>query len=159
MPRTLIKVDLNQPPENQPQPLHNRWHPDIPAIASVLPGEIFRVECLDCLGGAVKDSDNVDDILNFNLSLAHYLSGPIEVKGTEPGDLLVVDILDIGPFPNSEWGFTAILPKELGGGFLTEYFPKPAKAIWNFEGRYATSRHVPGNLLFDIASLSYCIMC
>lgn len=40
----------------------------------------------------VKKSDSVDDILNGEFS-AHYMSGPIAVKGAEPGDLLAVDIL------------------------------------------------------------------
>lgn len=144
MPKTLIKVDINQPPENQPTSLHNRWHPEIPSVATVTAGEIFRVECLDWTGGQIKDNDSASDILNVDLTCVHYLSGPIAVKGAQPGDILVVDILDIGPLPGSEWGFTGIFAKENGGGFLTDHYPKAAKAIWNFEGRYATSRHIPG---------------
>jgi formamidase len=36
----------------------------------------------------------------------HYLSGPLEVEGAQPGDLLVVEICDIVPLPGEEWGFT-----------------------------------------------------
>lgn len=54
MPKTLIKVDLNKKPHEQPYPLHNRWHPDIPAVATVKPGDVFRVECLDWTGGQIK---------------------------------------------------------------------------------------------------------
>ena len=35
-----------------------------------------------------------DDIKNVNLTKIHNLSGPIAVEGAEPGDCLVVDILD-----------------------------------------------------------------
>jgi len=35
-----------------------------------------------------------DDIKNVNLTGVHNLSGPVAVEGTEPGDCLVVDILD-----------------------------------------------------------------
>lgn len=35
-----------------------------------------------------------DDIKNINLTTVHNLSGPIAVEGAEPGDCLVVDILD-----------------------------------------------------------------
>lgn len=35
-----------------------------------------------------------DDIRNVDLSKVHNLSGPIAVEGAEPGDCLVVDILD-----------------------------------------------------------------
>lgn len=81
---------------------------------------------------------------DVDLTRVHYLSGPIAVEEAEPGDLLVVDILDIGALEESPWGFTGIFAKENGGGFLTEHYPKAAKAIWNFEGRAATSRHIPG---------------
>ena len=38
------------------------------------------------------------------------------------------------------WGFTGIFAKENGGGFLTDHFPKAAKAIWNFEGASIQAR-------------------
>ena len=37
------------------------------------------------------DSDDVRDV---DLTSVHNLSGPIAVEGAEPGDALVVDILD-----------------------------------------------------------------
>lgn len=79
----------------------------------------------------------------------HNLSGPIRVTDTEgkaamPGDLLVVEILNLGPLPGDEWGFTGIFDRENGGGFLTDHFPKACKAIWDFEGIWASSRHIPG---------------
>lgn len=143
MTKTVISVDLTQPPEKQPTPLHNRWHPEIPAVVQVKPGEVFRVECIDWTGGQIKDNDSADDVRDIDLSRVHYLSGPIAVEGAEAGDLLVVDILDLGCLPNAEWGFTGIFAKENGGGFLTEHFPNAHKAIWNFEGVYASSRHIP----------------
>ena len=36
----------------------------------------------------------------------HYLSGPIEVDGAQPGDLLKVEILNLGTLEDNEWGFT-----------------------------------------------------
>eukprot|EP01097_Dermamoeba_algensis_P010188 TRINITY_DN7430_c0_g1_i1.p1 TRINITY_DN7430_c0_g1~~TRINITY_DN7430_c0_g1_i1.p1 ORF type:complete len:348 (+),score=71.83 TRINITY_DN7430_c0_g1_i1:38-1081(+) len=144
MPRKLISVDLSKPPSCQPTPVHNRWHPDIPFVASLKQGEVVRVECLDWTGGQISDNDCADDIQNVDLTQVHYLSGPIEVDGAEPGDVLVVHLLDLGPLQQSEWGFTGIFAKENGGGFLTQHFPTAAKAIWNFEGIYATSRHIPG---------------
>ena len=35
-----------------------------------------------------------DDIKDVDLTKVHNLSGPIAVEGAEPGDCLVVDILD-----------------------------------------------------------------
>ncbi|MFI5344612.1 MAG: formamidase [Chlamydiales bacterium] len=144
MTKTVISIDLSKAPDAQLQPLHNRWHPEIPPIVEVLPGDTFRVECIDWTGGQIKDNDSAEDVRTLDLSRVHYLSGPIAVQGAEPGDLLVVDILDIGSLPNAEWGFTGIFSKENGGGFLTDHFPLAAKAIWNLEGIYATSRHIPG---------------
>jgi formamidase len=79
------------------------------------------------------------------------LSGPIAVEGAQPGDLLIVDILDIGPVPQTNgpncgegWGYSGIFAKVNGGGFLTDYYPDAYKAIWDFHGQQCTSRHVPG---------------
>ena len=38
-----IFVFLSKLPWEQETPLHNRWHPDIPPVASVVEGETFRV--------------------------------------------------------------------------------------------------------------------
>ncbi len=107
MPKTLIKVDLKKAPEEH-EVLHNRWHPDIPMVAYVKPGDEFRVECADWTGGQIRDDNNARDILEVDLTKVHYLSGPIGVTGAEPGDLLLVDILDVGVLPDFEWGFTGI---------------------------------------------------
>ncbi|MFO1500329.1 MAG: formamidase [Verrucomicrobiota bacterium] len=143
MPKTLIHVDFKTPADKQ-KCLHNRWHPDIPMYAYVKPGAEFRIECVDWTGGQIQDDDSADDVRDVDLTKVHYLSGPIGVDGAEPGDLLVVDILDVGVLPEFEWGFTGIFAKTNGGGFLTEHFPEARKACWHFSGVYANSRHIPG---------------
>jgi len=143
MAQTIISVDVNKSPDQQEKPLHNRWHPDIPAVATMHPGEEARIECLDWTGGQIKNDDCADDIHYVDLDQVHYLSGPIYVVGAEPGDILIVDILDVGPLEVSPWGFTGIFARSNGGGFLTDYFPNACKAIWDFHGIYATSRHIP----------------
>ena len=73
------------------------------------------------------------------------------MQGAQPGDLLIVDILDVGPIPQEDsgplagqgWGYTGIFSRNNGGGFLTDRFPDAYKAIWDFKGQIATSRHVP----------------
>jgi formamidase len=62
-------------------------------------------------------------VRDIDLTTVHFLSGPIGVEGCEPGDLLVVDILDIGAKEDSLWGFNGFFSKKNGGGFLTEHFP------------------------------------
>jgi formamidase len=144
MPKTLFKVDLTKSMDQQELPGHNRWHPDIPAVVSVNPGEVFRIECKDWTDGQIKDNDDPSDVETVDLTVVHVLSGPIWVNGAEPGDILVVDLLDIGALQGDEWGFTGIFAKENGGGFLTDHYPKAAKAIWDLQGIYTSSRHIPG---------------
>lgn len=48
------------------------------------------------------------------------------------------------PFEDSPWGFTGVFDRKNGGGFLEDHYPKAAKAIWDFDGIYCTSRHIPG---------------
>ncbi len=140
--KTLIKVDLDATPESQDY-LHNRWHPDIPMVAMVNPGDEFRVECIDWTGGQIKNNDDATDIDVVDLTKVHYLSGPIGVHGAEPGDLLVVDILDVGVLDKYQWGFTGLFAKTNGGGFLTDHYPDARKACWDFHGIYTSSRHIP----------------
>ena len=104
MAKTIISVDIKKPPTEQPQPLHNRWHPDIPPVVTVKPGEDFIVEALDWTGGQIKNDDNAADVRDCYLPPCHHLVGPIEVTGAEPGDILVVDILDIGPLKGQRVG-------------------------------------------------------
>ncbi|WP_157068429.1 formamidase [Alicyclobacillus sendaiensis] len=144
MSNVLFRVDLTKPMDQQEIPGHNRWHPDIPAVVSVKPGDVFRIEMKDWTDGQIQNNDDPSDIRDVDLCRVHVLSGPIYVDGAEPGDLLVVDLLDMGPLPGAEWGFNGIFARENGGGFLVDYFPEACKSIWEFQGIYAVSRHVPG---------------
>ncbi|MGW5328256.1 formamidase [Streptomyces sp. NPDC004014] len=151
MPEVLFSVDQSRSFYDQTVPPHNRWHPDIPPVATVRPGTEFRLECREWFDGTVHNDDSANDIRGLDLSMVHPLSGPIAVEGAQPGDLLVVDILDIGPVPQETgpvagqgWGYTGIFAKANGGGFLTEHFPDAYKAVWDFHGQIATSRHLPG---------------
>ncbi|UBU15931.1 formamidase [Nonomuraea gerenzanensis] len=151
MPEVVFSVDQSLSMAAQLVPGHNRWHPDIPAAATVRPGSEFRVECREWTDGQIGNNDSANDVRDVDLSVCHMLSGPIAVEGAEPGDLLVLDILDLGPVPQATgaapgegWGYTGIFARENGGGFLTDHFPQAYKAVWDFHGQQATSRHIPG---------------
>ncbi|MFD9946461.1 formamidase [Nonomuraea sp. NPDC059023] len=151
MPDVVFSVDQSRSMRDQAAPGHNRWHPDIPAVATVPPDTSIRIECREWTDGQILNSDTAKDVRDVDLSVAHMLSGPVAVEGAEPGDLLVVDILDLGPVPQTRgeapgegWGYTGIFAKENGGGFLTEEYPQACKAVWDFRGQVATSRHLPG---------------
>ena len=151
MPEVVFPLDSTKKFTDQKYVGHNRWHPDIPANVMVKPGDVFRVDCREWFDGAIVNDDSADDVLNAPLSTVHVLSGPIGVEGAEPGDLLIVDILDVGPIPQEDsgplsgqgWGYTGVFATQNGGGFLTELFPDAYKVIWDFKGQTATSRHIP----------------
>jgi len=151
MPQVVFPLDSTRKFTDQMYVGHNRWHPDIPANVTVRPGDVFRVDCREWFDGAIVNDDSADDVLNAPLSTVHVLSGPIAVEGAEPGDLLIVDLLDVGPIPQEDsgplsgqgWGYTGVFATRNGGGFLTEQFPDAYKVIWDFRGGQATSRHVP----------------
>ncbi|KAI1371894.1 formamidase [Hypoxylon crocopeplum] len=140
--RTVGKVSLDKPASEQAN-IHNRWHPDIPFAGTVKDGETVKIECLDWTGGQIGNNDSADDIRNVDLTSVHCLTGPFEIEGAQRGDILLVEIMDVQPFQDQPWGFTGIFHKENGGGFLDEIYPSAAKAIWDFEGIFATSRHIP----------------
>ncbi|NEA24605.1 formamidase [Actinomadura bangladeshensis] len=151
MPDVVFSVDQSKSMRDQQVPGHNRWHPDIPPAVTVRPGAEIRVESREWMDGQVGNNDSANDIRDLNLNVNHMLSGPIAVEGAEPGDLLIVDVLDIGPVPQETgdiagqgWGYTGIFDRNNGGGFLTDRFPNACKAIWDFHGQMATSRHIPG---------------
>jgi formamidase len=151
MPQVVFPLDSTRKFTDQKYVGHNRWHPDVPANVTVRPGDVFRVDCREWFDGAIVNDDSADDVLNAPLSTVHVLSGPIGVEGAEPGDLLIVDLLDVGPIPQEDsgplsgqgWGYTGVFATRNGGGFLTEQFPDAYKVIWDFRGGQATSRHIP----------------
>ena len=71
--------------------------PDMTPVLEVEPGTVVTLAMKDGLNGQITREDQlVRDILT-DLDLAHVngATGPIAVLGAEPGDSLVVDILDI----------------------------------------------------------------
>jgi formamidase len=137
-----IAVDAYKPLSAQPDRGHNRWHEAIPPIAEVEPGDTVSVETLDALDGQLTPDSTSQDVLNVDLSVVHPLTGPISVKGAEPGDLLEVKLLAVETDPWENWGFTAEVP---GFGFLRDLFPDPYLAHWHLvDDYYAESDQIPG---------------
>jgi formamidase len=70
------------------------------------------------------------------------LTGPVFVKGAEPGDLLEVELVHIEADPWEGWGYTVEVP---GFGFLRDEFPDPFIVHWRLHGNeYAESEQLPG---------------
>ena len=90
-----------------------------------MPAFIYSHLILICFiaGGQIGNNDSADDVKHVDLTMIHYLSGPFNIEGAEPGDVLIVEIMDVQPFQDQPWGFSGVFAKENGGGFLDEFYP------------------------------------
>ena len=117
---------------------HNRWHPDIPPILTIDSGDEVLIETRDGGDLQITRDSSLEDIVNLDLNAIHPLTGPIYIKDAEPGDLLVVDILEI---ISSDFGFTLSIP---GFGYLREVFTEPFLAKWVQTVDGAVCEEIPG---------------
>ena len=134
----FIPVDRSKHLCEQAHIGHNRWHPDIEPKLEVEPGQAMGMETLDAFDGQIKPDTSNEDVGRLNLNLVHPLTGPVFVKGAEPGDILEVTVLQIDPQP---FGYTVQVP---GFGFLRDLFPDPYIVRWNIANNAAISEDLPG---------------
>jgi formamidase len=71
-PKTLIEIDLTESPYKNDM-IHNRWHPDIPIVAWVKPGEDFVIQTYDWTGGFIQNNESADDVRDIDLTIVHFL--------------------------------------------------------------------------------------
>jgi formamidase len=133
-----VTIDRRKRLRDEPHTGHNRWHPDIPAILEVAPGEALTLETRDAADGQITPGMTVADLAGLDAKVAHPLTGPVYVKGAGPGDLLEVEYLEIVP---QDYGWTRVRP---GAGFLRDLFPEPYLAHWHMADGFATSPQLPG---------------
>jgi acetamidase/formamidase len=89
--------------------LHNRWNRDLPPVASVRQGEAIQLLCRDALDiGEAARTLTPEASLTLDLGGVHPLTGPVEVQGAEPGDILEVEVLDVSPLV--DFGYVVIGP-------------------------------------------------
>jgi acetamidase/formamidase len=88
---------------------HNRWNRDLPAAMTVRPGEEIQLLCRDALDiGDQARTITSDGTMSIDLGRIHPMTGPIEIEGAEPGDILEVEILDVSPLV--DFGYTTVSP-------------------------------------------------
>jgi formamidase len=116
--------------------MHNRWHPAIPPVLTVRPGETFTLETRDGLDGQLPPGSTVADLARVALGRSHPLAGPVYVEGVEPGDGIGVLIVDV---ETGAHGVTPVLP---GFGLLD--LPEPIVVTWEIESGKARSDALPG---------------
>jgi acetamidase/formamidase len=98
---------------------HFGWNNANPPALRVAPGELVTLEVVDAGGGQLSKTSTTQDVAALDFARVNPVTGPVFVDGAQPGDALVVDIVDV---EGSGWGWTAIIP---GFGLLAEDFPTP----------------------------------
>src|SRR5256886_16243540 len=97
-PETLIKVDLTKSAYENDM-IHNRWHPDIPIVAWVNPGDDFIIETYDWTGGFIKKNKSADDVRDIDLLVVEFLSRPGGGERAQARGVFVLYLLDVAPLP------------------------------------------------------------
>jgi formamidase len=117
---------------------HNRWHPALPPVATVAPGDEVTFDCEDGIGGQLTRESTHADVGRLDLGVAHPITGPVFVDGAEPGTVLEVEFLGYEP---EDFGTTAVIP---GFGYLADLFTEPYLVKWEIADGIARSEELPG---------------
>ncbi len=107
--------------------VHYEWNNALAPRLVVEPGDTVVFDTRDAADGYYTPSSTHADVLARGPFRGHPLTGPVAVRDARPGDVLVVEILDVAP--RAPFGWTAIRP---GRGLLPETdFGKPFLQIWD----------------------------
>jgi amidase len=99
--------------------------PDLEPVLEVEPGETVVFETNDCFTGQIRSEDDL--VTEIDLERINGATGPVAVKGAEPGDSLVAEILDVKPI---EWGVATLIP---GFGQLIDEVRAPLTRLFRVE--------------------------
>jgi amidase len=104
--------------------LHLQLKHDLKPLARVAIGDTLVVETADNFG-LFREMNSEDDLVeSMSLTQLNPLTGPIEVEGAEPGDTLVVEIVDVTV---EDHGHIALIPNV---GVLRNHTKTPHTKIW-----------------------------
>ena len=107
--------------------VHKEWNNALPPRLTIDPGDTVVFDTRDAADRYYSKSSTHADVIGRGPFRGHPLTGPVSVRGAQPGDTLVVEVLDVRPA--LDWGWTAIRP---GRGLLPEAdFAKPYLNIWD----------------------------
>src|SRR3954447_14820396 len=96
--------------------------PDLQPVLEVDPGDVVTFETNDCFTGQIRSEDDL--VTDIDLSRINSATGPVAVRGAEPGDSLIAEILDVRPI---EWGVATLIP---GFGQLVEDVQTPLTRLF-----------------------------
>ncbi|WP_396612664.1 acetamidase/formamidase family protein [Haloferax sp. S1W] len=121
-----IDYELTAAEEN----IHHSWDNGLEPHVTVESGDVVRFECRDALDRQITPQSTAEDFANADFDPVHPLTGPVEITGAEPGDVLAVEFLD---FEHQGWGYTGFFPGDMGFGLLPKDFEKPGLHIWDLD--------------------------
>jgi acetamidase/formamidase len=98
---------------------HFTWNRAHEPALTVDPGTTVRLEVANASGGQLTQDSTATDVASLDFGRVNPVTGPVFVRGAEPGDALVVEILDV---ELDAWGWTANIP---GFGLLADEFTAP----------------------------------
>jgi acetamidase/formamidase len=98
---------------------HFGWDNSIAPVLEIESGETVELEVRDASGGQLDRDSELEAVAALDFSRVNPVTGPVFVKGAQPGDVLAIDILELRP---RDWGWTAIIP---GFGLLADEFGEP----------------------------------
>ena len=99
--------------------------PDLEPVLEVEPGATVTFETNDCFTGQITSEDDL--VTEIDFERVNSATGPVAVKGAEPGDSLVAEILDVRPI---EVGFACLIP---GFGQLIDQVQAPVTRLFRVE--------------------------
>jgi len=99
--------------------------PDLEPVLEVEPGATVTFETNDCFTGQI--SSEADLVTEIDFGRVNSATGPVAVKGAEPGDSLVAEILDVRPI---DVGFACLIP---GFGQLIDQVQAPVTRLFRVE--------------------------
>ncbi len=117
---------------------HNRLWPALDPVAVIDPGDELVADLRDGMDGGLGPDRSSSRLADLELDANHPLTGPVEVRGARPGDVLAVELLALEP---AAYGATAVIP---GFGLLGDRFEEPFLVRWEIRDGVARSPQLPG---------------
>ena len=115
------------------EPTHSVWDRTLESRLTIASGDEVQFECVDASGRQVAPGMTAAELTQIDRTRIHALTGPVRIEGSEPGDVLQIDVLATR---HSGWGWTSVIP---GLGFLKERFREPHLFHWTLEGESTSS--------------------
>lgn len=115
------------------EPTHSVWDRSLKPRLHIAPGDTVQIQCVDSSGAQVRPGMAVSEFLTIDRTRIHALTGPIWIEGSEPGDVLEIEVLAT---QHSGWGWSSIIE---GLGLLKDRFRGPFLFHWNLEGECSRS--------------------